>query len=287
MRTFRRREMLTIFAASIAAASGCALFEEGSGMLTRTTAKLSERNLLPPIATPRDAMKIDIVLVERPLGDRLVGPTLWQEIDQVGVLPAETREQLREVGIRVGNAGSSPSPTLERLLDIKSSPIDASSEDSKNLVGRYRVLLPGAEDLITTNHFEKCILEIPGRKGPMEREYENANGVFRVRVHKVQDGWARLDFEPEIHFGQSIMRPKFTKTGTSSMFSQEVEPFLDRSFSVNLHVGEMVVITADGDNPRSLGSRCFYAGNDDDRVMQRVLVVRLANMSKTDAMYAK
>jgi hypothetical protein len=286
MRTFRRREVLTIFAASIAAASGCALFEEGQGLLTRT-ARFGDRNLLPPISAPRDAMKIDIVLVERPLGDRLVGPALWQEIDQVGVLPSETREQLREVGIRVGNAGSSPSPTLERLLDIKSSPIAAATDDAKNLVGRYRVLLPGAEDLITTNHFEKCTLEIPGRKSVIEKEYLNANGVFRVRVHKVQDGWARLDFQPEIHSGQSMMRTIATKTGLGSTFSQEVDPFLDRCFSVNLHVGEMVVITADGDNPRSLGSRCFYAGNDEDRVMQRVLVVRLANMSKTDSVYAK
>lgn len=287
MRTFRRREVLSLLAASIAAASGCALFEEGQGVLSRTTAKFGDRNLLPPISAPRDALKIDIVLVERPLGDRLVGPALWQEIDQVGVLPAETREQLRDVGIRVGNAGSSPSPTLERLLDIKTFPIEAASDDKNNLIGRYRVLLPGAEDLITTNHFEKCILEIPGRKGTTEKEYENANGVFRVRVHKVQDGWARLDFQPEIHSGQSIMRPVFTKSGTSSMFSQEVDPFLDCRFSVNLHVGEMVVITADGDNSRSLGSRCFYAGNDEDRVMQRVLVVRLANMSKTDKVYAK
>lgn len=288
MRLIRRRTFCSLLATSLVAASGCALFEEGNGLLYRSAHKPgSDKNLLPPITTPHDALKIEIVLVERPLGDRLVGPALWQEIDQVGALPVETRELLREVGIRVGNAGSSPSPTLEKLLEIKTSQYEKSTDGDKNLVGRSRVLMPGGEDMITTNHFDKCTVDVPGRSGTTEKEFENVNGVLRVRVHKVQDGWARLEFQPEIHSGQSVMRAIATKTGFGSTFSQEVEPFPDRRFSVNLHVGEMAVITSDGDNPRSLGSRCFLAGNDDDRVMQRVLIVRLANMAKTDAVYSK
>lgn len=288
MQPIRRRTVLSWLATSFVAASGCALFEDGADLIFRTAAKPdSDKNVLPPITSSREALKIEIVLVERPLGDRLLGPDLWQEINQVGVVAPEIREKLTEVGIRVGNAGSSPSPTLERLLEMKSPLAGDAKEESKTLVGRYRVLMPGAEDLITTNHFDRCVLEVPGRNGTIEKEYENANSVFRVRLHKVQDGWARIDFQPEIHSGQSVWRAVATKSALSSTFSQEVNPFIDRRFSVDLHVGEMVVITAESDNPRSLGSRCFYAGNDEDRVMQRVLIVRLANMAKTDAVYSK
>jgi len=287
MRSAWPLKFCVLLAVCLAALAGCALLEGTESLLSRTAAKPnSDKNVLPPIPTSRDAMKIDVVFVERPVGDRLLGKVLWQEVDQVGAVPAETRQLLSEVGLRVGNAGTSPPQALEKLLELTTEQSDsANADDAKKLKVRQMLIPSGGEALIHANYMAHCVVKVPGREGLVEKEFDDATGVFRLRATRMQDGWAQLEFQPEIHFGPSTMKRIAAKGGWMSTFAQDVEPILDRRFSVNLHVGEMAVITVEGDAPDSLGGRFFLRG--DSQAVQRVLVVRLTNMTKTDAVFAK
>jgi len=63
---------------------------------------------------------------------------------------------------------------------------------------------------------------------------------------------------------------------------------LAQRFSVKLHVGEMVVITADApENARLFGTQVFVRDQRGTGTLQRVLIVRLANMSRIDPVYAE
>ena len=67
-----------------------------SGRSSRETAKAFK---LPPLPVPRDSVEVEIVFIDRPAGDSLLGKTLWRDVDQVGMLSAEQRSALREAGI--------------------------------------------------------------------------------------------------------------------------------------------------------------------------------------------
>jgi hypothetical protein len=288
MRFACRRKVWILLATCFVVASGCALFDRTASVLYRSAAKpFSDRNVLPPIQTSREAMQFEIVFAERPAGDRLLGSTLWQEIDQVGCISADDRKSLAEFGLRVGNAGSSLSPALERLLRMTAKQVNDDGGDNRGLRGRKIYLLSGAEDLIPTGPIRNATISVPTPGGTTTKEYPDATAVFRIKAHRVQDGWVRLEFQPEIHHGASIMRTVPSKDGFATTFSRNIDPFSNCRFSVDLHVGEVAVISADGSDPQSLGNCCFVADDGQGNKTQRVLAVRLTNMAKADAVYGK
>jgi hypothetical protein len=67
--------------------------------------------------------------------------------------------------------------------------------------------------------------------------------------------------------------------------SQEIDS-LPQRFSLKLHVGEMAVITTAPDNPRSFGHHAFVREDAANGAIQRLLVVRLSNMSRIDPVYS-
>ncbi len=286
MRMACRRILYAFIAAGFMVVAGCALFQQGAAVLYHTTAKArSNENPLPPIQAHRDAMEVVIVFAERPVGDRLLGPALWKEIAQVGSISAEDRLTLEKCGLRAGNAGNSMSPELERLLGINTKPFDVlNAGDSQIMQGRKSFLLSGSEELISINRIKSCTMKVPA--SDETREYQDAAGALRMWVHKVQDGWARIEFQPEIHHGAAKMRPVAANGAWGTSFSPEIDPFASCRFSVNLHEGEMAIVTADGSDPQSLGSCCFVSGDEKAKV-QRVLVVRLSKMTRTEAVYAE
>jgi len=248
-------------------------------------------NSLPPLQPSREAIQIEVMFVERPVGDPLLGSALWGQIDQVGAVTAGEAESLKHLGLRVGNAGASICPALEQILR-ESEPADAPSSDTHISVKKETLCIgPGVSPPITTNSVRNCTIDVPVTTGTKEHSYENFQGVLRLTAHRLQTGWVRLEFVPEIHSGQERLRPTSATSGLQSVWqpemAQEVESLLTQRFTVKLHVGEMVVITADApDNSRLFGTQAFVREQRGTGAMQRVLIVRLANMSRIDPVYA-
>jgi len=271
------------------AACGCALFQSGLDMVAFWPTKLNTpENPLPPLRPARDAMQIEIVFVERPVGDPLLGNRLWSDIDKLAVAGDEL-DSLKRLGLRVGNAGMTPCPALEQMLELTGDPVEKSESKTRPPVQTI-FLSPSGESPIETNSRTKCTVDVPTLAGVKEKTYENFKSELRMTAHRLQDGWARLEFVPEIHFGVQRVRPIPSAAGSEwePKDTQEVDSLMTQKFSVKLQVGEMVLITTDAaGKPHSFGHQAFVKEDPQRDPIQRVLVVRLANMSRIDPVYSQ
>jgi hypothetical protein len=267
------------------AVCGCSLFQAGLDVFAFwPTTKMGSDQALPPIRPARDAMQIEITFVERSVGDPLLGNALWRDIDQLGAVSSNERDVLKRLGLRIGNVGATPGGALEKMLHL-SDAIDTAPENAKLPV--HRVYLRSSEgSSIDTNTVASCTIDVPLQSGTKETTYKNFKGVLRMTAHRLQDEWAQLEFVPEIHHGVDRLRPMPAKGGWQTKESPEVDALLTQRFSIKLHVGEMALMTTDGSGPRSFGHQCFVSDEPRKGPIQRVLVVRLANMSRIEPLYA-
>lgn len=238
--------------------------------------------LLRPLGPSGAAVQVEIVFVERAVSDPLLGKYLWQEVDQIGALEPSSRTTLQENGFRVGVAASTPPQALQALLDLKAN----APEDAGQLVGRRVAIRSGGETNIQASRlYSQCSVPVRTVDDVRNQDYENARCVFRVKLNRLQDGWARLEFLPEIHHGRRRRRREATQTGWQFQTTQEIEPLYSQRFKLKLNRGEMVVLTADRNQPDSLGWRFFVGPNADART-QRLLVIRLADIAGFDRVAA-
>jgi hypothetical protein len=294
MQSSRIRSALLGAAACGLGVCGCALFEVGRGMVGVWPYEARhQQNPLPPIQPSREALQIDVVFIERPVGDPLIGNALWKDLEELGAVVApEEREAIKRLGLRVGTVGATPCAMLERLLENTIDPLDAGkSKKGGAMQLRTFCVSPNEEPQIETGSVAECTIEVPTLSESKKKPYNNFTGVLRLATHRMNDGWARLDFTPEIHYGEKRLRAVSAssdgKNAWQPRVSQEVDPLLAQRFSVTLHVGEMAVITGNSDRPTSFGF-CGFVQNDPTRgAMQRLMIVRLSNMARIDPIYAR
>ena len=103
---------------------------------------------LPPIPVPRDSVEVDIVFIDRPASDPMLGKTLWREVDQVGALTTEQRAAIRAAGIQVGHVGSSPPDVLQSLLNLASDESERKRREANGIpqTSARRIILPAGSD---------------------------------------------------------------------------------------------------------------------------------------------
>jgi hypothetical protein len=234
---------------------------------------------LPELTAPRDSVEIDIVFVDRPVSDPLLGKTLWREIDQVGTLSAEQRAAVREAGLLVGHVGSSPPDALQSLLNLTDDELERQRREANGIpktAARRVALPPGTDTEIWSNEpVAQRVVRLSESAKPLE--LTNLRGLLRLKAERSQDGWARLDFTPELHHGQTGTRPFAGASGWMYRTTQEVIPCFAQHFSANLNVGEMLVLTCDRERTGTLGQSLFQF-EDSTGPKQRLVVVRLAEL---------
>lgn len=276
----------------VATITGCALMEEGAVLGLGKYVDKRTTKKLPSIPVSQDAMQVEIVFIERPVSDPLLGSTLWNEIDEIGAVDLMDQENLKQNGFRVGHVSSVPPMALQTLLGLKSHLGGVSKqEESLLLSGRRLMLRSGVPtDIQTSDFYDKCKLELFSEVTEQEleiKEFEQARCVMRVKAHKVQDGWARLEFTPEMHYGAQQLRRTPTTIGWQLENRQNTTPLYNQKFEVTLNVGEMTVITAADEVAPNSAGHLFFRGEGDKSDIQKILVVRLANMSKMDIVRTK
>jgi hypothetical protein len=263
----------------ICGAGGCALFSE--------PVTLGQANKIPVLRPPPDAVALDIVFVERPVGDPLLGPDLWSQVDEVGSLPLDTRKILRDNGLRIGIVGSRPPVALQTLLGLQDDFVaEPGAEERKALVGRQVMLRSGGETEIQTTPFlEQCRVDISHAESVKSREYITARGMLRVVVHREQDGWVRLEFTPRVQHGRHQLRHAVGESGWQFASTQDSESFHNQRFSVTLGMGEMAILSSHGEETPTLG-RLLFSEPSGAAPIQRLLVVRLCDMRNSQDPFA-
>lgn len=289
------RTLLCLFLAlESGAVSGCALFEKPLKITSNETRRL------PSIRLPPDAVQLDVVFVERPLGDPLLGTELWRHIDQVASLDAPTRAAMRESGFRAGVVASRPPVALQQVLGLKSDfAYEPDAERMKQLAGHHVMIRSGGEtDIQISPYYEECTFDVLRNGQSRALTVGNARCLFKLKAEKLQEGWAQLEFVPQVQYGEERLRHVADSDGWRYQNSQKTETLHARRFALKLSIGEMAVVTAADQRDGTLGQLffCGPAGMEipvsesdspdhprpystaDGPTVQRMLVVRLSGM---------
>jgi hypothetical protein len=280
--------MKVCFSALAAAAGGCALVDRGWFAQKDDEPGGSQQTRLKPIASAPAAMLIEILFVERPTDDPLVGNGLWREIDEVGAVDPKVKDVLTKNGFRVGVSSSSPPRALQTLLGMAMEIPDANTpDDARKLVGRRVAVASGSQTQVQTSQvIESCAIVAVGGEKPKSGTWENARCVFQLKVQRVQEGWAKLEFTPEIHYGEQKLRQTAHEAGWQLENSQRIVPFHTQRFELTLIQGDMAIIAPTGEDPKSLG-RHFFLSEGEAGALQRMLIVRLADIGKAEVVSAR
>jgi hypothetical protein len=244
--------------------------------------------LLKPIAPTADAINLNIVYAERPTADPVVQNELWREIDQIATIAPEQRKKLRELGLAVGITGSQPPRTLQRILGLKSELTDhAQSSRQKALLGRDIVLRSGTNYPLQTSSM-MAEVELPPHLflDDSIKTMKQVRCVMQVDVERLQDGWVKLSFTPQLHYGAVQMRPHPGDHDWELREGQNVKVLYEYKFDVTVSLGEMVVLGRQPGMENTLGE-LFFVGENNEGQTSRVYVIRLADMQTVQPIYQK
>jgi hypothetical protein len=275
--------------------AGCSPFDKPQS-LTQTSHKL------PPLQPPPGSMQLDMAYVEWPADDPQLGEPLWRYVDQVGPVNAETRTRLRQNGFRVGIVGTNPPLALQRMLGLKSDfASEPEAEQTKQHAGRRVFLVSGGEtEVQVSNPYPECTVSLPADGQSEPRRFENAVCKYRIRAYRIQDGWVRLEFTPQISHGDDQLRFAVgEEMHWQHQSGQLTESFRPQRFTIELKAGDLAIITAEDDAPDTLG-QLFFRGPaalqrsrdsesetpsgqqpsppESEYPIQRLLIIRLAGM---------
>ncbi len=229
-------------------------------------------------------MQVQVFFVERPKGDPLIGRSLWSDVDQVNTFNPAAVASLRQNGMRFGVVGTSPPHALQAALGMTEE--SSLSDDSRfRMVGQRFTRRSGEEfEVEAWSGYPTCTIDHVRPDGIEQQTYDDVRCLFRVKLQRLQDGWAKLELTPEIHHGEMKLRKVAGDFSYMQRPSQLVAPCFNERFDVELNLGEMVVVGADGNQPKSLGHHFFLGGESESRT-ERLLVIRLADMQRIDAVY--
>lgn len=255
-------------ALSVALFAGCELLDLSHD---QTALKTS----LSPIVATQDGIELEVYFVERPSEDPIVGESLWSEVNEINGFDPQTQSRLQQAGIRCGITGSTPPSSIRALV---------SAQEIRNAAQRTRIqpvtLISGRdaelEAAVVTQPFR---LAPTGPGGRETTQYEAARCVLRVSGERVQEGWVRLEFLPEIHHGNHQVRTVPTDHAWELKQSQQIDPLYEQRFVAELNIGEMVIIGATGAGRDTVG-RYFFRGGEPQPNTERLVIVRVRGMQR-------
>lgn len=261
----------------LAVASGCALFNRNDDDI----AAESVRDVVgrPPDRITRDTIQLEVLLLDRPENDPLLGRILWDDVDEIGAVELNVRERLNSNGLRVGVAGSTLPQALQTLLESSRKGLTFLPEDKRRLSNSPPImLLAGTDTLVKTTPPARRSINITGGRLNKPLELNDAVCAFRVKANRLQDGWARLEFTPEIHHGANRVRHQANDVGWEMRASQDIELLYDQRFEIMLNVGETAVVSCGQPDPNSVGHH-FFSNESGE---QRLMIVRLADLGQVE-----
>ncbi|VAX41328.1 hypothetical protein MNBD_PLANCTO02-395 [hydrothermal vent metagenome] len=258
-------------------ACGCQLFQHQlSDMTSRTS-------LLPQIPPSRNAVQLEVIIIERPQGDPLLEKSLWKEVDQIGALDPDVRDILQKNGFKVGVTASDPPEALQTMVQQaieKNKRQITHGQQAPSSLQKVALLEGTSSDLQTSNFFSTCQVTIQKKTGDVKKKtFENARCLFRVEAHRLQEGWVTLQFIPEIQHGAKQLRHTAGKRNWKLTTSQAKYSLYEQQFEITLNMGEMAMISSQGESPNSLGQQFFSETKEDKEAVQRLLVVRLVSIA--------
>jgi hypothetical protein len=223
------------------------------------------RSLAPMV--PSEAILVQSILIEQPIGDQFLDRDLWTSVRPVG--EPETRALLAENGLRAGVLSGSLPQRFQDLLDSEADIVSPPSEMSFN--ARKEGVIPTAGPIDSCRF--KLLSDLAAT--PRHTEFERARcGVF-IRPRVEASGRIQVYCEPHVQHGErrDQYRPNTDGTGFVKTEELPVERFPKLGFEALLEAGDCLVIGWNAEQSETLGQALFSA-EVNNRPRQRVLVIR-------------
>jgi len=237
-----------------------------------------------------DSCVLDVFFVRFPLGDDDANGPLWNEIDEQRV-PGELRRQLAQNGFRVGLVGGQMPIRLAQMLELTDKTATAgqcqqvrlSEMESAPPVVRHHLQLPPGRrrEIVASGMYDRLSVLRSTPDGVCGESFSEAQGVLAVEAFPQSDGRVRLEFVPEVHYGQYAPRIAGHQQAFRIETSRLQRAFDEMAFSLALTPGEMLVVSGVPSRPGSLGHR-FFTHVCAGRQEQKLLVIRLSQTQHDD-----
>jgi hypothetical protein len=225
-----------------------------------------------PLQTPAgpDVVEMQVALIQRPLYDPFLGHDLWTEVDEQTV-PLLRKLVLDENGFRVGQVGGVAPTGLQKLL---------TSERSNATPRRIYVHSGNPASLVLGPPMANCHFELRQDGTAVPVTLDQAECTLSVIPTVAGDGLTRLNFTPQVRYGQPQPAPHPTEdhTGFILRSEQPTKGYAALAWEVTLAPNQYVLVGARIDRPRSLGYQCFLR-SDEPAPVQRLLAIRVTRTS--------
>jgi hypothetical protein len=238
---------------------GCA-----SGAPERSTSWLGRFRSFQLPAGP-DVIQMEVVLLERPIGDPYINQEVWQLADEQ-IVPLERKALLGENGLRVGQLGGQMPVGLLSLLTSERSCVNPRRHYIH--AGKPRLFALGPACALC--QFQT---QLEGETMPFTLDQAQCNlSVVPVLGDK---GQVRLQFTPQIDYGETrfAAQPAEDNSGFILQPKRSTKSFPALSWEVSLAANQYLLVGARADRFDSLGYQCFVR-HDETNQVQRLLVIR-------------
>lgn len=215
-------------------------------------------------ASGPDIIQMDVVLIERPLGDKYLNQGIWDAADELIAL--ESKSALESNGFRIGQIGGMTPTDLQELL---SSPRSCPNPRRvRRPIGKPLRLDLGPEMPV-------CQFQLQRDGAPVAVRLDQAQCALEVTPTRLPDGRIRFHFEPRVEHGQASLLPKPTADRSSWMVHSErpAERYAALGWEVTLAANEYALVGGRFDLPQTLGHQCFIR-RDERSPVQRLLMIR-------------
>lgn len=239
-----------------------------------------------PLAPPRmspDSCVLDVFFVRVPFGDPRANDELWQELDEQH-FPADLRTRLLRNGFRIGVVEGQIPLALSDLLELGDKPAPTNEMKGTNLADlgdkprvmrqHMQVRAGQPSEIVASGMYEQLPVLLCESDTLSGETYNQAQGIFNLKVFPLPDGRVRIDMAPEVHHDQPRQRPVADQGVMRLDFSRPKRVFEDMALSATLSPGGMLVMTSLPNRSGSLGHHFFTENTG--RLEQKLLVIRLS-----------
>jgi hypothetical protein len=217
------------------------------------------------LPTGPDVVQMEVVLLERPVGDPYINQEVWQLADEQ-IVPLERKAVLEKNGFRVGQIGGLTPGGLQNLLASNRSCADPRRHYIR--AGNPRLLGLGPQT-------RQCRFRLDLEEQATESAFEQALCGVSVLPTLADKGALNLQFTPEIDYGvaQFQAEPSAEESGFQFQHKRPTKTFPALSWELNVSPNQYIIIGAKADRYDSLGTQCFIR-RDEPSPVQRLLVLR-------------
>jgi hypothetical protein len=228
-----------------------------------------QRMLPKPVKPAADGVLMDLITVERPLGDSLVNDELWHSTDPQ-VLPVTLRRKLAEHGFRVAIVGGQMPQAFDTV-------VNGSAPDEPN--GHHLTVRAGSPTWVTTvGPGVECPAEVAELAKLDESQRGNVTFGLRLIPTRQPDGTVEVQFTPELKYGGPMRHFVASQSGGGIRdWALEVharrKTLDDLTWAIRFQRGQVALLSCQPDSAGSCGY-AFFVSRALQGLMQRLLLIQ-------------